>query len=91
MYATPQLARVVSKPSKAHMAAVKNLVRYLAGSTDIRIVHKRGNFKRTEISDANWGINIDNGKPMPAYMLMMASAPMSFRAGRQTLAVVPTT
>ena len=33
LYAVNQLARGMSKPSKAHMGAVKHLLRYLAGST----------------------------------------------------------
>ena len=36
-YAVNQLARTMSKPTKAHMGAVKHLLRYLAGSTDFSI------------------------------------------------------
>ena len=45
MYAICQLARAMSKPSKAHMGAPKQLLRYLAGTTDFSIVYKRGGFK----------------------------------------------
>ena len=37
LYTVNQLARGIPKPSKAHMGAVKHLLRYLAGSTDISI------------------------------------------------------
>ena len=38
MYAVCQLARAMSKPSKAHMGAAKQLLRCLAGTTDFSIV-----------------------------------------------------
>ena len=34
LYAVNQLARAMYKPSKAHMAAAKHLLRYLAGTVD---------------------------------------------------------
>ena len=62
LYTVNQLARVMSKPSKAHMGAAKHLLRYLAGSTDSSITFKQGGLKLTAFSDANWGANPDNGK-----------------------------
>ena len=41
-YAVKQLARVMSKPAKAHMGATKHLLRYLAGFTDFSITYKQG-------------------------------------------------
>ena len=61
-YAVNQLAQAMSKPSKAHMAAAKYLLRYLVGTTNSAITYKRGGFKLTAFSDANWGNNPDNGK-----------------------------
>ena len=40
MHATTQIARAVSKPTKAHMVAAKHLLRCLAGTTDFSIVCK---------------------------------------------------
>ena len=61
MYAVCQLARAMSKPSKAHIGAAKQLLRYLAGTTNFSIVYKRGGFKLSAFSDANWGNNLNNG------------------------------
>ncbi|CAB1113505.1 unnamed protein product [Ectocarpus sp. CCAP 1310/34] len=36
MYATGQLARPMTKPSKIHMVAAKHTLRYVAGTTDLR-------------------------------------------------------
>ena len=62
LYAVNQLARRMSKPSKARMRAVKHLLCYLAGSTDFSITHKQGGFKLAAFSDANWGNNRENSK-----------------------------
>ena len=42
MYGSGQLARAMSRPTKVHMGAAKHLLRYLAGTTDITIVYKKG-------------------------------------------------
>ena len=90
MYAVCQLARAMSKPSKAHMGAAKQLLRYLAGTTDFSIVYKRGGFKLSAFSDANWGNNPDNGKSTSAYLAMLSKAPISFKSGIQSLTAMST-
>ena len=90
MYAVCQLASAVSKPSKAHMCAAKQLLRYLAGTTDFRIVYKKGGFKLSAFSDANWG-NPGNGKSTSVYPVMLSKAPISFKSGIQSLTVMSTT
>ena len=84
-YAINQLARAISKPSKAHMAAAKHLLRYLAGTTNFAITCKRGGFKQTSFSDANWGNNPDNGKPTSSYLAFLSDGPVSFKVGLQGL------
>ena len=42
LYAVNELARAMSKPSKAHMAAAKWLLRYLARTVDFAIAYKHG-------------------------------------------------
>ena len=74
MYAVCQLARAMPKPSKAHMGAAKQLLRYLAGTTDFSIVYKRGSFKLSAFSDANWGNNPDNCKSTSAYLVMLSGS-----------------
>ena len=90
MYAVCQLARAMSKPSKAHVGAAKQLLRYLAGTTDFSIVYKRGGFKLSVFSGANWGNNPDNGKSTSAYLIMLSKAPISFKSGIQSLTAMST-
>ena len=39
IYATGQLARPMSKPSKAHLVAAKHALHYLAGTTDFHTTY----------------------------------------------------
>ena len=84
-YAVNRLARAMSKPSKAHMVAVKHLLRYLAGTTNFAITDKRGRSKLTAFSDANWGNNPDSGKSTSSYRAFLSDGPVSFKVGLQGL------
>ena len=44
LYAINQLARAMSKPSKAHMEAVKHVLRCLAGYVVVQIIYKQDDF-----------------------------------------------
>ena len=85
LYAVNQLARAISKPSKAHMAAANNLLRCLAGTVDSVITYKEGDFKLTEFSDANWANNPDNGTSTSSFIVVLANAPISLNVGLQGL------
>ena len=61
------------------------LLRYLAGTTSFVISYKRGAFKLTAFSDANWGNNPDNGKSTSFYIAFLSDGPISFNVGLQGL------
>ena len=78
-----QLARAMSNTSKAHMGAAKNVLRYFACSIYFDRTYKKGGFRLTTFSDANWGNNPDNGKSTSSYLMMMCNGPVSFKVGIQ--------
>ena len=78
----------MTKPSKAHMAAAKHLLRYLAGMIDFSITYKKDDSKLTAFSDANWGNNPSNGKSTSSYIIMLSKAPVSFKVGLQSMTAV---
>ena len=53
LYFINQLARVMSKPSKAHMVPAHHLFFYLAGTTDFAITYRQRCFKLTTFSGTN--------------------------------------
>ena len=90
MYATGQLARPMAKPSKVHMVAARDTLRYLAGTTNFSITYKKGGIKLATFSDSNWANNPDNAKSTSSYVTMLANASMSFRSGLQGLTAMST-
>ena len=85
LYALIQLARATSKPSKAHVAAAKHELRYLAGTVDFAITFKQCGFELSAFSGANRGNNPDNAKSMSLDIGFLANAPVSFKVGLQGL------
>ena len=57
-----QLARVISKPSKAHMGAAEHLLRSLTGSVHFSNTYKRGGVNVSAYSDVYYGNNPDYDK-----------------------------
>ena len=90
MHAVGQLARPMAKPSKIRMVAAKHTLRYLAGTTDFGIAHKRGGFKLAAFSDSNWANNPDNGKTTSCYLSMLCDAPIGLKTGLQGLTALST-
>ena len=72
------------------MAAVKHLLRYLAGTVDFAITYKHGEFKLTAFSDANCGNNPDNGKSISSYTVVFSNDPVSVNMGLQGLTLQST-
>ena len=85
LYSVNQLARAISKPSKANIGAAKHLLHYFTGSTESSIIYNQGGFKPTAFSDANWGANPDNGKSISSNTMMLSNSPISFKVGIQGL------
>ena len=79
VYATGQLARQMSKPSKVNLAAAMHAVPYLAGKTDFHITYKKEGFKLAAFSDSNLANNPDNGKSTSCHLMMLANAPVSVK------------
>ena len=75
----------MSKLSKAHMGAAKHVLRYLAGSVNFPTTYKRGGFKLTTYTDANWGGNPGNCKSASSYIVILANGPISSKVGLQSL------
>ena len=72
LYVVDQLARAMSKPTKARVGAIMHLFRYLAESVDSFITYKPGGFRLAAFSDANWDKNPDNGRSK-SYIVMLAN------------------
>lgn len=61
MYVLSLISRFMSCPTELHMQTVKMVLRYLNGTTDLRILYKRnGNEKLEAYTDSDYAGNLDN-------------------------------
>ena len=83
-YSVNKPARAMSNPSEPHIGEAKHL-RYLAISIDFNITCKKGGFKLTALSEANWGNNPDNGKSTSSCVTIVRNGTANFKVGMQGL------
>lgn len=90
MYAISQVAQGMSEPPKAHMAAAKHLLRYLAGTTNFSIVYKDASTSR-RTPTLTGATTRTTGRSMSSNMMMMGKAQASFTTELQSLTAMSTT
>ena len=73
----------MSKPAK-------HVLRYLAGSVVCPITYKQGGLELATDTNANWGVNPNNGKSTLSYIVMLANEPISSKVELQSLIVQST-
>ena len=85
-HAVGEVARFVSNPGLAHWKAVKQICKYLIGTSDFGL-HYDG--KQSDIdqvygfSDADWGNNIDNRRSKTGYTVFGFGGLLSWRSKLQ--------
>ena len=84
-YAVNQLTRACSKPAEIYMTTAKDALRYLRGTTDLPIVHKRGKFRMVSYTDASFGANPDNRKSTTGCLFFLGGGLISFGSKTQSL------
>ena len=55
------------------------------GPVNFPIIYRRGGFKLTPYTDANWGGNTENGRSTSSYIVMLANDTISFNVGLKSL------
>ena len=81
LYDVKQLARAMSKSSKAHILAAKHLRLYLAGTVDFAITYKQCGFKLTEFHVSNWGKTRITASRCPRMLSSLRTPRLASRGG----------
>ena len=88
-YAVGMLARFSSKPNRSHWIAVKRVLRYLRGTSDLGILY-RGDSGILGYSDADWAGDPDDRKSTSGYMFLIAEGPVSWKSRKQSTVALST-
>ena len=89
-FAVGNAARYCANPSQSHWSAVKRILRYLKGTTDLGLLYE-GDEKNLEgYSDADWAGDINDRKSTSGYVFIMSGSAVSWRSKKQTSVALST-
>lgn len=83
-YAVGVVSRYMSCYKKAHWEAVKHIMRYLKGTTDLAIVYDGSmNTPLQGYSDSDWGSDVDDRKSVSGYTFLLCNGAVSWHSKKQ--------
>ncbi len=97
-FAVSELSRFVSAPGQNHMQAVKHLLRYLKGTSDLGLRYSKpkncGQVDRPNVLwgfvDSDWAGCPDSRRSTSGYALMLNGAAVSWKSKRQAVVALST-
>ena len=85
------VAKYSSHPTNKHWVAVKRIMRYLKGTTDMGLLYtKEGSSKCVGYSDSDWGGDLDDRKSTSGYLFQIGGGPVSWRSKKQSSVALST-
>ena len=69
-----------SNPGTAHWQAVKRIMRYLRGATDLVLCYQGGDLKLRGFPDADWGGDLEESKSTSGYVFTLSRGVVSWRS-----------
>ena len=84
-------ARFCAKPTKEHWTAVKRILRYLKGTSNLGLLYS--STTSSEIvgySDADWAGDVGDRKSTSGYVFMLSGAAISWKSNKQTCVALST-
>jgi hypothetical protein len=81
-YAIGYVSRFMEAPNSEHLAAVKHLLRYVAGALSLEIVYKRGQGKPVLLgfSDADLAGDVDDRKSTMGMIFFLGRSPVTWQS-----------
>ena len=90
-YAVSSLARFSCKPTNEHWTALKRLLRYLKGTTNLGILYSNtGMDKCIGYTDADWAGDQDDRKSTSGYIFLLCGGAISWKSQKQKCVALST-
>ena len=90
-FSVNNLARFNSNPQKEHWTALKQILKYLKGTTNIGILYKQDRSdKCVGYSDTDWAGDPSDRKSTSGYIFMFRDGPISWRSKKQKCVALST-
>jgi len=92
MYVLSLISRFMNCPTELHMNAIKRVLRYLNGTTDLGILYKRNGTEKLEAyTDSDYAGDLDDRKSTSGYVFMLSSGAVSWSSKKQPVVTLSTT
>ena len=90
-YAVSNVAKFSASPTTQHWTAVKRIMRYLKGTTNLGLVYTpQNNNNCVAFSDSDWGGDLDDRKSTSGYVFQIGGGAVSWRSKKQTSVALST-
>ena len=90
-FAVSNVAKFSANPTTRHWTAVKRIMRYLRGTTDLGLIFTpQGSNDCVGFSDADWAGDLDDRKSTSGYMFQIGGTAVSWRSKKQTTVALST-
>jgi hypothetical protein len=92
-FAMGYVSRFMERPRQEHLAAVKHLLRYIAGTVEFGIVYPKlsnGDNQLTGYSDSDFGGDADDRKSTTGVIFFMGDMPISWQSQKQKAVALST-
>ena len=90
-YAVGAVSKFNSKPTEAHMTALKRILRYLKGTTTLALKYQKcENLSVVGYSDADWAGDQDDRHSTSGNLLLMTGGPISWYSKKQAIVALST-
>lgn len=90
-HAVGVVAKFNSGPNEAHLTAVKRILRYLKGTSDITLKYKKGEKDELLVySDADYAGDVDDRHSTTGNLFLMSGGPVSWTSKKQPIVTLST-
>ena len=93
-YTVAALGRHAARPGTNHLHALNRAFRYLRGTSDLRLVYRRGTPGGTTLQgfvDADWASDINDRKSTSGFVFVLAGAAISWTSKKQPVIALSST
>ncbi|KAG7300019.1 hypothetical protein JYU34_017061 [Plutella xylostella] len=90
-YAVNMLSRFNSKPTKEHWIALKRVLRYLKGTSNMKLTYKKNEENIVGYCDADWASNIEDRRSCTGHVFLFQGAAISWASKRQLTVALSST
>ena len=90
-HAVGVVSKFSSKPSEAHLTAVKRIYRYVKGSLDVTLKYKKsGDAQLVGYTDVNYADDLDDRHSTSGNLFLMSGGPVSWFSKKQPIVTLST-